>query len=819
MCELIKRRLIPIVLAGLLLGSISVAGLVPAVSAGNSVVPRTSGAMPMGAPPGLSATPVPTSVDLSGELPPVGDQTDIFPGSQVCQQWASSYYLFTQYVKHFLHPEWDLNDPEHVFGPSFGYRLGGNYWALEHSGNIDMAEVPYDPTTFNLPTAEQAEAAKQYRISGYVYLWNYGQSPPLPLSTSDETIRAAKAMLATGHVLDVGIRAFPDFPHQYGDHSQDTHYYDPTPSGPSTIGHQVNLVGYDDNINLSGADADHRGGFLMVNCWGPDWNGDMHGFVWVSYAFVKHYVTDCSTITSMGSDTPSISGCSTTSGKAGDTIIIAGNNFGTSRRASAVSFNGVTAMDPVVTNDSIIVKVPEGATSGPIIYYDWEGTPSNPVFFHVDNDAWYFAEGTTRPDFETYFCVQNPGGDPADVKLTYMKTDGSTVEQKISVPANSRATVHPADLLMKPGSPPCDFSTKVECTNGQKIVAERPMYFNYNGSWTGGSDVVGAGAASTDWFFAEGTTRTNFETYFCIQNPEAATAEVKLSYLKSDGTVLEQKISVPGNSRTTVHPADVILPSWGPADFSTVVQCTNDQGIVAERPEYFNYNGAWTGGHDVMGSTAPGTDWYFAEGTTRPYFETYFCIENPDDAAADVRLTYMKSDGSTVEQKFSVAGLSRSTVHPDSLLLGAGDFSTMVECTNGQKIVVERPEYFNYSGVWTGGSDVMGAAMPATTFNFSEGTVRPGFNTYIVIQNPGSDAANVTLTYMKGDGTTATETLSVAPNSRATVRPVNKLGTGNGQADDFSTTVTSDKPIVAERPMYFKYGGSWTGGHDVVGAQ
>jgi hypothetical protein len=27
----------------------------------------------------------------------------------------------------------------------------------------------------------------------------------------------------------------------------------------------------------------------------------------------------------------------------------------------------------------------------------------------------------------------------------------------------------------------------------------------------------------------------------------------------------------------------------------------SDQPIIAERPMYFNYNGAWTGGHDVVG--------------------------------------------------------------------------------------------------------------------------------------------------------------------------------------------------------------------------
>jgi hypothetical protein len=75
----------------------------------------------------------------------------------------------------------------------------------------------------------------------------------------------------------------------------------------------------------------------------------------------------------------------------------------------------------------------------------------------------------------------------------------------------------------------------------------------------------------------------------------------------------------------------------------------------------------------------------------------------------------------------------------------------------------------------------------------------------------------VTLTYMKGDGTTANDTVSVAPNSRSTVIPRNKLGTGNDPSHDFSTKVSSDQPIIAERPMYFNYNGVWTGGHDVVG--
>ena len=122
-------------------------------------------------------------------------------------------------------------------------------------------------------------------------------------------------------------------------------------------------------------------------------------------------------------------------------------------------------------------------------------------------------------------------------------------------------------------------------------------------------------------------------------------------------------------------------------------------------------------------------------------------------------------------------------------------------------------------GSWAGTRrfDRYGEVNPGTTYYFAEGTCRPNFDPYICIQNPGGTDAAVTITYMKGDGTTDSQSLTVAKNSRSTVVPRTKLGTGNDAAHDFSTMVTSDQPIIAERPMYFNYNGVWTGGHDVVG--
>jgi hypothetical protein len=105
--------------------------------------------------------------------------------------------------------------------------------------------------------------------------------------------------------------------------------------------------------------------------------------------------------------------------------------------------------------------------------------------------TFYFAEGTTRPGFDPYLCIQNPGSSDAAVKITYMKGDGTTDEQALTVGKNSRSTVVVKDKLGEGNDPSHDFSCKVETTNNTDIICERPMYFNYKGVWDGGHDVVG----------------------------------------------------------------------------------------------------------------------------------------------------------------------------------------------------------------------------------------------------------------------------------------------------------------------------------------
>ena len=125
--------------------------------------------------------------------------------------------------------------------------------------------------------------------------------------------------------------------------------------------------------------------------------------------------------------------------------------------------------------------------------------------------------------------------------------------------------------------------------------------------------------------------------------------------------------------------------------------------------------------------------------------------------------------------------------------------------------------YFNYNGIWTGGSDALGAVSPNRKWYFAEGNTLPEFDQYVTVLNPGDAAANITFHYMV-EGQGEEEAMgSVGAHARATFKTKDQIGNGK----HVSLYLESTQDVVAERPMYFNYLGlaqnNWTGGHDVVG--
>jgi hypothetical protein len=274
---------------------------------------------------------------------------------------------------------------------------------------------------------------------------------------------------------------------------------------------------------------------------------------------------------------------------------------------------------------------------------------------------WYFAEGTTRDNFEQWLCLQNPNPAGIQVTATYMFGPGQGENQvkHYDLQPNSRTTL----MVNNEVGPEKDVSVKL--TSASDFIAERPMYFNYQGAWTGGHNVLGATSAGNEWYFAEGTTRGGFDEWLCLQNPNPNPIDVTATFMFGPGQGANQTetYTLDPTSRTTFKVNDLVGQE---KDVS--MKLTSASDFIAERPMYFNYQGAWTGGHDVVGATGPSTTWYFAEGCTGYSIQEYLCLQNPNSEGVAAELTFMMTKGQVMKRTVNLAPNSRTTFDINMLI-------------------------------------------------------------------------------------------------------------------------------------------------------
>lgn len=313
--------------------------------------------------------------------------------------------------------------------------------------------------------------------------------------------------------------------------------------------------------------------------------------------------------------------------------------------------------------------------------------------------TWYFAEGYTGSGFDEYVCVLNPGDIQAEITFNFQTQEAGEQQRAGVVPGHSRSTFKVNELLG------ADYQTSLMLVSNQPVVAERSMYFNYNGEWTGGHCVMGSPSTTTECFFAEGTTRAGFHEWLTLQNPGPEDISIEAVYQLGlgQGDNVIKSYAVGAGRRATIFVADEVG-----VEKDVSISLSSSMPFLAERPMYFNYNGEWTGGHCVIGCSTIASEWFFAEGYTGDGFHEWLCLQNSGTEDASVQIVYLTQEaGALPPRTISVPAASRQTVFVNT---DAGDgyqLSTRIVVTAGSRIVAERPMYFNYSG-WTGGHDVMG---------------------------------------------------------------------------------------------------------------
>jgi hypothetical protein len=336
------------------------------------------------------------------------------------------------------------------------------------------------------------------------------------------------------------------------------------------------------------------------------------------------------------------------------------------------------------------------------MYFDYQGTAAHhwkgchtAQGAHFPRQEWYFAEGCTRPGFETWLCLQNPEGREAEVKVEYMMENGATLDRTYRVSPWSRGTV----LVNREVGPDHDVSMRV--SSNTPVVAERPVYFLYQGMWDGGHNVMGAAQPEKEWYFAEGCTRTGFNQWICLQNPNPEPATASIAYVMEDGGRIEREYALAPRSRFTVNVNNDVARQH---DVSAHI--SSGLPIVAERPMYFLYNSSIDEGSNAMGVCRPGSSWYLAEGCTRAGFEEWICLMNPGGEAAEVVLRFMLEDSSEREHVVTVPPGTRVTVKVNDVVGPEHDVST--EVMSDRPVIVERPMYSVYRGSCPSGDTLSG---------------------------------------------------------------------------------------------------------------
>ncbi|MHB8991418.1 MAG: S8 family serine peptidase, partial [Chloroflexota bacterium] len=102
--------------------------------------------------------------------------------------------------------------------------------------------------------------------------------------------------------------------------------------------------------------------------------------------------------------------------------------------------------------------------------------------------------------------------------------------------------------------------------------------------------------SGTMWYFAEGSTASPFDLWLLLQNPNAAGATARVTYMKRDGSQQTQEVALPPASRRSIF-VNQLIPE---TELSMKVE--SDRPVFAERSMYSRSDG-----HGSAGVAAPST--------------------------------------------------------------------------------------------------------------------------------------------------------------------------------------------------------------------
>jgi autotransporter-associated beta strand protein len=475
----------------------------------------------------------------------------------------------------------------------------------------------------------------------------------------------------------------------------------------------------------------------------------------------------------------------------------------------------------VIANDEADVvagnfaNAPEGASlfsASGALTITYVGGTGNDVSLVMPQPGYHLSEGATGPFFDTELLIANPNDASVTVDVTLMPEGGEPVTRPYTLPALSRLTILADEI---PGFEHVSFSTVVRPTTDVPLVVERTMRWGAGG-YGAHTEKATLETEGLGWLsgFAEGAEGF-FHTFLLLENPQLTKNTAFVTYLRENETPIMRTYDLEPRSRRTIvagEDPELVNRSFG-------ITVLFAMPATAERAMYFGDDPIWTGGHASAGARGGSMTWFLAEGATGGIFDTFILVANPVPDPVDVTYTFLPESGAPAMLTRTIAGFGRLTINPAAENLGipAGPVATQIIAT--APVIAERSQYWSATGgAWNESHNSLGVTAAATKWGLAEGRAggAEGYQTYILLANPGTSPAHVTLQFL-GDGVSAApanQTIEVGAQQRVTVRvDPSDPSAAAATATTFGATIASDTPIVVERALYWNANGQlWSAG-------
>jgi hypothetical protein len=416
------------------------------------------------------------------------------------------------------------------------------------------------------------------------------------------------------------------------------------------------------------------------------------------------------------------------------------------------------------------------------------------------------AEGATGTFFDYDLAISNPNTVSVPTTITFLKEDGSTAAVSFSIAAGARQTFRVDNIS---GLSSTGVSAIVQPTNGLPLLVERTMFADSRYYMGHGGNAVEA--ARTKWYFAEGS-QGFFDTYLLLANSGSSAASATVTFLIEGGSPVVRGYTVNATSRVSIHAGSI--PELSGKSFSIVVDASAP--IIAERAMYFGASPFWTGGHESAGVPEAATSWFHPEGATGAFFDTFILVGNPNGSPATLTVTFLLTSGAPITKTYTVAANGRLTIEVESQhpMLANAAVSTTV--TSNIPVISERAMYWAGSfASWFEAHNSFGVTQAGTKWGLAEGRVGGtlNFQTYILIANATSSAANVQITYLRTRGQPVAKTYTIPAATRFNVAVNSVVPELANESFGAVIESTNGVPIAVERAMYWDaLGVTWAGG-------